>query len=523
MAFEAHKKGLYTLSNSQIEKHIQQNPKAPDLDYAFLLSAVNYIQLKEYNKAIIKLNFLKNNYPDSPFLKDALSYLALAYLKTKDINSAVSSYRDYKKKFGENVFIEKQIEEFLLQLAISLFNEGKISESRDMFNLFVEEFKSSQYLPIVLYYQGVICYKENNFISAKDLLSRALKGSASIDNRDIVADIQLKLADSLLNLRDYEQATGLYKNIIQNFPDTIYKTWASFQLAIIEKRKENLNQAEVLLSGIKGSGDKEMNFRILSELAQIKMLKEDWSSAEKQFAEILAMFPEHKDIAEVYMQLGFVNFNMNRFEEAITFFNKSLEMASDVKIRERSYFGLGYAYYARDDISESFKVWNKLASEFPTSAFIKEILFLKGKKLYEKRDYVGSEKHLEKFILDFQDSALYRNALTMLIESLLEQKKFGKARRLCEDFLSSNRDDLVSFLYGKTLYLSKDFEKGKNILKGLEAKNPAILVESTYYLGKIYEYEGNKEQAQEKFLEIITFYRNFPEWVKMAESAMEKL
>lgn len=523
IAFEAHKRGLYGLSNSRLETHIRQNPGSPGLDYAYLLYSANYIQLQEYDSAIEKLEFLKQNYSESPFLKDGLAYLALAYLKTGNMESSVSAYREYKKKFGENEFVEKQVEEALIKTAVTLFNGDRLNESRRLFNLFTKEFPASSRFPLALYYTGILFYRENNFVKAGEFLRKAMQGAGSIENEAIVADLYLKLGDSLFNQNDYREASGFYGKVIKDFPSTPYHAWASFQLAAIERKRDNFDRAEELLEGIKGGGDSDLNFRILFELANIKMLREDWQSAGKQLAEIVELFPGHQGLDEIYLQAGFVNFNMKKFEEAIKFFRKAASAASGRSIRERSYFGLGYSYYAVGDTAESFKAWDKLVKEFPESAFIREVLFLKGKKLYENEDYPAAEKVLSGFIEKFPGSSLYRSALIMAIESLQEQGKLEKARKLCEGFLEKEEEEFISFLYGRILYLSKDFEKAKSVFDNLRSENPAVLVETAYYSAKIYEYRGNKEKAQEKFLEIISFFPNFPKWVQKAEEEIKNL
>ncbi|MCK9265801.1 tetratricopeptide repeat protein [bacterium] len=523
MAFEAHTKKMYNLSNLQLEKHIKENPNLPDLDYAFLLYAVNYIQLNQYNEAITKLTFLKTHYPNSPYLKNTFTYLILAYLKTQEINSAVLSYRDYKKKFGTDTFVEKQVEEILLQSAILFFNKGETSHSLEFFNLFLEEFSNSEHLPTVYYYRGLIYYRENNFLKAKDFFKRALEGSSSLKNIDILADTHLKLADSLLNLRESKEASVIYKEINEKFSDTIYNIWASFRLSIIEKRNDNFLQAEVLLNSIKGKGDEELNYRILYELANIKILREDWQSAQEELNLIIKTFPQNPNIPEIYMQLGFIYFNLGKFEESVQVFNKSLVNATTPQIKEKSFFGLGYSYYSSGNITESFKVWEQFVKEFPDSPFLKEVFFLQGKTFYEKKDYLKAEKSFGLIISNFPESALYKSSIKMFIESLIEQKKFKEAKQICEDSLAKEVDETITFLYGKTLYLLKEYKKSGEIFEKLSVKNPELDVEAKYYLAKIYEYQGDNAKAQDKFLEIMTFYKNFPNWTKIAEESIKRL
>ena len=521
MAIEAHKRGFYSLSNSQLEKHISQNPGSGDLDYAYLLSAANHVQMGEYEKGISKLIFLKDNYPDSLYLKDALSYLVLSYLKAGNYVMAVSAYVDYSGRFGPDEFTGRQVEDALFRQAVFLFNSGKAPESKTLLELFSEKFGKSRHISSVNYYMGLAYYGENDFQKAAGLLKKALRGRNSIVSQDILADIHLKLGDCLFNLKDYRGALDSYSNVLKDFPGSRYETWASFQMALIEKRRDNLPKSEALLSGIKEKAGPDLKFKIFSELANIKMLRGDWEAARNQLVEITKDFPDDPGIPEVFMQLGFVSFNMKNFTESISFFDTALKNASSPQVREKSYFGLGYAHYTGGDLSEGFRIWDKLFSEFPGSQFISEVLFLKGKKHYEKKEYAPAEAVLERFIRDYPSSSLYRNGVAMLAESLLAQMKVEKTIRVCEDFLSRSKDEFISFLYGKALYLSRDFGRSISVFSRMETRNPALLAESLYYLGRMHEYEGRIDKAQENYLEIITFYKKFPEWVKAAEEALK--
>jgi len=275
---------------------------------------------------------------------------------------------------------------------------------------------------------------------------------------------------------------------------------------------------------VKGRAEHELNVQILSELADIQMLQEKWTDSEKYLREITESFPGDKSLPEVYLKLGFVNFNLSRFEDSIEYFRKTLDMPANRDVKERGYFGLGYTYYAKELHDDSLKTWNKLLTEYPESKFIHEILFFTGKNRYENADYPNAEKHFRQLVAKFPESSFYAVASRMLVESLLKQNKLNDSMRACENFFSSgHKDETVSFLYGKTMYLLKDFRKAKEVLEKLSTVNPAETVETKYYLGKIYANEGRIEAAQEKFLEILSFYPDFTEWSKLAEEALQSL
>jgi len=524
MAHEAHKRGLYSLSNTQIDKYIQDNPDAKDIDYAYLLSAVNCLHLNKTDTAIEKLQAIRHRFPESELIKDAASYLILAYLKKEKIEDAVSLYSEYREKFSEDIFLEHQIEQAVFSRAVTLFNKGLLAESKKVLSLFVSKFKKSGYLPEVFYYQGLISYQENDFTGAADYFKQASSFSSLIESRDILADVNLKLGDCFFNMREYDSAAYFYNKVVEEFPDTLYSVWAYFQTSLLEKRKGNLTKAEEILKSVKGKAKYELNFKILSELANIQMLQEKWGDSERYLKEITEQFPGYRDLPEVYLKLGFVNFNMSRFEDSIECFKKTLSLPTSEEVKEKSYFGLGYTYYTKELHEDSFKTWNKLLAEFPDSRFAHEILFFTGKKHYEKGDYDSAVRYLEQVVTKFPESAFYVSACQMLVESLLKQGKTNESLRICEDFFTSgSQSETIGFLYGKTLYLLKDFKKAQEVLEKIKSVNPAEMVETVYYLGKIYEYGGNVDKAQEKFLEILSFYPEFKEWNKAAEEELKRL
>jgi len=524
MAYEAHKRGLYSLSNTQIEKYIKENPGADNLDYAYLLSAVNLLHLKDVEGAIERLTFIRSRFPESEILKDATSYLILANLKIEKIDTAISLYSEYRKKFSADTFLESQIEQSAFSRAVSLFNQGSLKESKALLDIFSSNFKTSGYLPEVFYYQGLIFYQENNFIKASDLFKQASSLSSLIENREILADINLKLGDCFFNIKEYASSEYFYKKVVEEFPDTLYSAWAYYQLSLLEKRKGNLAKAEEILERAKGTGEYELNFKILNELASIEMLQEKWSDSEKYLREITELFPGYKDLPEVYLKLGFVDFNLNKLEDSIEYFKKTLNLPASEEIKEKGYFGLGYTYYIKQLHQDSFETWNKLLAEFPHSQFVHEILFFTGKKHYEGRDYANAERYLKQLITEFPKSSFYTVACRMLVESLLKQEKLNEGAQICEKFFASGaEDETIMFLYGKILYLLKDFKKSQEVLEKTKSTNPAEMVEVTYYLAKIYEYKGEIEKAQESFLKILAFYPGFKEWNKIAEEELKRL
>jgi len=130
-------------------------------------------------------------------------------------------------------------------------------------------------------------------------------------------------------------------------------------------------------------------------------------------------------------------------------------------------------------------------------------------------------KFFKKLLKCYKDSPFFLQSLPLLIQIYINEGNIKQAENLSEKF--KERDEEINFLYGKILYIKKDFEKAKNVFEKTKIKNPLLKVEMIYYLAQIYLYEGKKEKAKEKLLEIITYYPQFKEFNDLAEKQLKKL
>lgn len=514
MGIVAHNKGLYSLSNQQLEKYIQQNPDGEYIDYAYLLYSANLIKLRKFNESKEKLLFLIENFPKSKFLKTAYINLILVNLQLSDLDSSLKFYKKYVEKWGENKQLENQIAGKFIKEGISFFKKDDYKKAEKIFSALINNFKECEYADIANYYTGLIYYQKNDFAKAKE---KFLKVGEK--NKKILPDLYLKIGDCFFNLKDYSKAKKYYKKVIENFPDTESKNWALFQMALIKKRKGKLKEAEETIEKIK-TNDNNLKVKCLKTLSEIYILEEKWTDAENTILEIFQKFPEEKNSAN-YIKLGFINFNMKNKDKAILYFKKALQLNPPKKLKEKAYFGLGYTYYLNGEIEKAFSLWEKIENQFPSSCFLSEIYYIKGKKYFEMNNYEKSKKYFKKLLKYYKNSPFFLQSITLLIQIYINEGNIKQAENLSKKF--KERDEEINFLYGKILYIKKDFEKAKNVFEKTKIKNPLLKVEMIYYLAQIYLYEGKKEKAKEKLLEIITYYPQFKEFSKLAEKQLKKL
>ncbi|HOV21272.1 MAG TPA: tetratricopeptide repeat protein [bacterium] len=513
MGLVAHQKGLYNLSNTQLEKYIQQNPDGQYLDYAYLLYAKNLINLGKFEESKEKLTFLIENFPQSQYLKDAYTYTILVCLELSELNTSLEFYNVYIKKWGENKEIENQVCGKLIQRGIDSFQKGNYKKAIKCFNEVLTISNDTSFLDIANYYTALIYYQKNDFSKAKELFLK-IKG----ENSKILPDVYLKIGDCYLNLKDYNEAKRYYEKVVSTYPETETANWAMYQIAVIKKKEGKLNEGELILNRIK-TNDNDLKLQILQTLSEIYILEEKWTDAEKTILEIFQQFPSEKNPAN-YIKLAFINFNMKNMENSISYFNSALNLNPSDELKEKIYFGLGYTYYLNGDIEKSFSFWEKIEKQFPESSFLPEIYYIKGKKYFDMKEFTKSEKYLKNLVENYKESSFITQAIPLLIQIYIEEGNYKKAEEICQEV--KNKNEEINFLYGKTLYLTKEYEKAKYIFETTDIKNPQFKVESLYYLAQIYLYEGKEEKGKEKLLEIVTYYPQFKEFYEKAEKQLKK-
>ncbi|MCM8803889.1 MAG: tetratricopeptide repeat protein [Candidatus Omnitrophica bacterium] len=514
LAITSSEKGYFDLSNKYLDEYIASG-KEELLDYIHLLYGYNLLNLEKYIQAIEKFEIIIKKFPLSPYLKNAYLFLISTYLKIKNHLSALKYYKEYKDKFGQDIEIEKQIGFKFLQEGITYFKNNNFQYAKDNFCLILEEFKDENLILWSNYYLGLIEFQTNNFENAQIYFEKVIISGKG----EIYFDSKLKIGDCYFNKGEYGLAENYYRELIEG--NTIFSQWAKFQIAMIEKRRGNLSKAMEILDSINYNEDINLKFNVLNEKVNIYLLLENYIESEKILNLMLKEFSDTKQMEEIYFKLGVVNFNKKEFDKSILFFKKSIEIAKEDSIKEKDYFFIGYINYIKCNFEESLNYWDILKKDYPKSSFIPQILYMEGKKFYGDNK-IREAEIIFKEILE-KNTPYYEESITYLIEILIKEKKLEEGEFYAFNFLGKKYDKYINFLLGKIYYLKQDNKKAKDIFENLEIENPLTKAELTYYLGDIYNKEGNIEKAKEKFIEVISLYPQFKEWKEKAEKSLKEI
>lgn len=129
--------------------------------------------------------------------------------------------------------------------------------------------------------------------------------------------------------------------------------------------------------------------------------------------------------------------------------------------------------------TESFEKAAKVVKYYPDSKWVDDALLLMGKASFEKGDYSTALRKFDEILVFYPDSKLRAEALVMKGRTLAATKEYEAA---------------VSALQAAATIDRKDFRD-----------------EVLYFRGVVREGQGEKQQAQERFAEVVSHYKK-SEW-----------
>jgi len=213
---EAYKKGeelweaeKYSEAVAQYEKVVSDYPKGHlATDALYQIGNINYLNLRDYWKAIEAYRSLVEMSPGSPFSPDAQR-------KVADI---------YKDKFGDL--------------------KGAIAEYQRFIKVFPKEADKA-------IYQMAQCYvllKE--FGKGREQYENILKEHPDIDYAD---DVHYQIANSYYLEGKTGEAIKEFEELLEEFPDSRFAADASFEIALAKEEDGNLLEALSILEFLRGT------------------------------------------------------------------------------------------------------------------------------------------------------------------------------------------------------------------------------------------------------------------------------
>ena len=260
------------------------------------------------------------------------------------------------------------------------------------------------------------------------------------------------------------ESITIYKEIIENFPQSLNISEANYQIAQNYRKLEDITSAVIYYKTIlTDSKDKQLKAIVLLELSEIY-----WQ--EKKYVDSLNCL--YEILNEGYK----LERNSEPEELLVRYFNKIQEDIKDIQVPYPIMVKCADILFKYRQYSLADDLYGEIIETFPQASDIAEIYYKKARSLYYKKEYKEAFDQCEEIILKFPSGEIVIKANYLGGNSL---------RTLGERYLAIDRYEKIIEQYPESYYARqaylrlvesyfqlKETEKGISLWKELISKYP---------------------------------------------------
>lgn len=349
-----------------------------------------------------------------------------------------------------------------------------------------EELRKSIYIIISKAY-----IKNENFDKAENLLTSYLENYPFDSNIDEVKFLQARI---LLEKGDSENAALILNDLKKNNPFSKFLNDSDYYLALVNFKKNRINESIVLLKKYILLKDINYSFEAHRLLTELYLKNDDLNNAEKEVNFLLSSFPNYTGVDKLIYRFALLIDQKN---------SKS-----------------------------SSKYFNILQSRYPDSDYSVMINIINGNKYFEQKNYTKAIIYYEKFLnsnIEESKGIAYYNTL----KSYYSLKEYSRVVEIIKNVkippLDENQWREIPLIHARSQYMMSKYDEVYKILKwedieSFKDEDVRMLINSTIKAGDVDVAEvfigrlAERENLKNELLFLLSdYYKNKKNYIKSEE------
>ncbi|MGV6846325.1 MAG: tetratricopeptide repeat protein [Lutibacter sp.] len=351
------------------------------------------------------------------------------------------------------------------------------------------------------YYQlGYTYFKLKSYHKAISYFNKIIGG-----NNAVAQNAYYALGDCYLQLNQKSEALLAFKNAAQlNFNPAI-KENAFYQYSKLSFEIGNpyLSKALVLNQFLndfpKSKYKTEIQHLLVDAYIETKNYKQGLNFIKKNKLQL----PQSK-IQQINLDYGFQLFSQNYTEEAITFFNKAIQINANNSISNQAYFGKAECQYHLKRYDEALTSYSKISNSDTINLF--NLNYQKGYAYLKLGNYEKAIEHFKLFINTDIENKWKNDAYLRIADSYFASKKYKLAILNYKKSISLN-SKYKDYAYLQTAHsyglIGESANKIKTLQSFLNLHLRSIYNDDAWFLlGRTYLKQNNYKDAINCFNEV---------------------
>ncbi|MCF7895033.1 MAG: tetratricopeptide repeat protein [Candidatus Omnitrophica bacterium] len=522
--------GLYYFNtNDQIQAletfsiYLDKYPEGKFLVQSYLKKGDILYEMGRINDSLLTYNTVLKEFSESeyPEIKNKAHYgLAWCYLKNNDFKKAIEEFKKtLEYSHDPAVKISSQI-----QIADAYQESNQHRKALNIYNQIIKNYSNTLYADYIQFQIGIVFIKEE-MLDKASLAFRNL--TTNFPNSKLIPEAKYYLAVSYFSQDKYKETERILNKLIDKYPDSKIIPEADYLYAKClfnqEKYSHALKIFQQIIKKYRNSSFLQLAY-IDTGLTFLNLEKFD--KAKKTFQKFLKTYPDSEHTNTVNFYLGGIYEAENNFKEAEEYYRKVAKKHPTSLIGQEALLALGHLAWNRQDLDKAEQYFKK-GSEQQTSFGLKSKLYLA--KIYQQRQKNEEALKLYQQLIDSQKK-IAEIALVDKAFLLKDVRKYQEAINTFRQALEKGVDSAkIRFALGIC------FEKKKLLQNAIEQYFKLIYtypeptndnsktnykIKAYFRIAKIYENQGDIEQAKEVYQKIINLDINES---KIAKIRLKKL
>lgn len=446
-----------------IEMHPSDAPLEDILEKAYLGLGWTFMRLGDLSKAIEVFQHISQHSKNKATKVSALAQIGDAYQDLNEFQNAISAYDEILKNFPNTPYTDY----VQYRQGIALLKMGKIQSARLSFQSLQENFPRSRYLLDIDYYIGMAYFKKNDFISAKENLTRFI--DALDPQHEFQPEAHFVLGLCYFYLNQYKDAIAIFQKIKRTYPREIdLIAEVDFHIARSLYQSGDVRNAlrEFKIIAFKYAKTK-ISLESLLWLGEYYSKTFDFNNAILFYEQIIDHFPNSPEKGKALLNLGQAYFEQKDFDRALNQFKQIDErFSSDVIAKAK--LSIANTFAQQLDPATALKTYETIienSPEFKKNAYVKI-----AQLFFDKKDYSSALKYYEKALAAPESpEEIKKSKIHFLIGDIYEI--LNQNEKAIEEYLK------IPYLYPfDTKWIIKAYLRLAKIFENAENWNNAINV-----------------------------------------------
>ncbi|WP_420148206.1 tetratricopeptide repeat protein [Spirosoma sp.] len=418
---------------------------------AFLKQYPNSKFENEANELVGEAYFASNNYPA------AIAYIEGLKKRTPKINA---TYQRLTYNQGVNDFNAERYPQAVANLDKSLkypvdtelqqaaqFWKGESYSAGKQYDTAIPIYASvsksgSAYATKSLYGLGYAYYNKKDYGNAATYFRDFVSKRSSADDQAQVQDATIRLADSYLATKQYENALRSYDQAIaQNAAD---KDYASYQKAVTLSYLGRDSDAKAQFDQVQRQYP---NSRFVDESqfqkANVDFEKGSYQAAIQGFTKLIQDKPNSTLIPAALLKRAIAYGNIQQYDPAVADYKRILDNYGDSEQAQSALLGIQNALSDAGRPEEFSQVLGQYKKSNPGSTDVERVQFDNAKEIYANGKYPQAIQSLQTFMQEYPNSPNTNEARYYVAESYRQTNDPANALRSYYQIIADNKSDYV--------------------------------------------------------------------------------